>query len=197
VRIRIFCAERGAAVIGADIAPELIALAKKEIPSVQFIVASAERIAGVADRSMDAVAIILAIQNMEKPREVFAECARVLKPGGRLLLVLNHPAFRVPHGSEWGWDEERGVQYRRIDAYMSESRAKIEMHPGDDPTAHTWSFHRPLQVFFKALATSGFAVTKLEEWLSNRQGPKGRKFAASERARKEIPLFLFLEARRD
>jgi hypothetical protein len=68
------------------------------------------------------------------------------------------------------------------------------MHPGDDPEEMTVSFHRPLQLYFKALNKAGFAVARLEEWISNRQGPKGRKFAASEQARKEIPLFLMMEA---
>jgi hypothetical protein len=117
-----------------------------------------------------------------------------LKPNGQLFLVLNHPTFRVPKESSWGWDEEKNIQYRRIDKYLSEARVKIEMHPGDDPSVHTWSFHRPLQVYVKALAKAGFSVTKLEEWISNRQGPKGRTFSALEQSRKEIPLFLFLGA---
>jgi hypothetical protein len=49
-------------------------------------------------------------------------------------------------------------------------------------------------VYVKALAKAGFSVTKLEEWISNRQGPKGRTFSALEQSRKEIPLFLFLGA---
>ncbi|MEK7623113.1 MAG: SAM-dependent methyltransferase, partial [Patescibacteria group bacterium] len=126
---------------------------------------------------------------------VLSECRRVLKANGRLLLVLNHPVFRVPKASAWGWDEANHVQYRRIDKYLSVARLKIEMHPGDDPSIHTWSFHRPLQVYMKALHKAGFAVTRLEEWISNRQGPKGKTFVALEQARKEIPLFLFLEAR--
>jgi hypothetical protein len=69
------------------------------------------------------------------------------------------------------------------------------MHPGDDPSLHTWSFHRPLQVYMKALNKYGFCISRMEEWISNRQGPKGKRFAAGEKARKEIPLFLFLEAK--
>lgn len=187
-------AKGGASVVGIDISKELIAFAKKEVRSVAFYVASADRIPMVADKSMDAIMIILALQNIENMAGVFAECHRVLKPSGRLLIVLNHPAFRVPKASEWGWDEARMAQYRRVDAYLSESRAKIEMHPGDDPSIYTWSFHRPLQVYMKALMKNGFCISRMEEWISNRQGPKGKRFAASEKARKEIPLFLFLEA---
>lgn len=188
--------KKGATVIGVDISEELIGFAKKEVAGVDFFVAAADAMPMVKNESIDAVTIILALQNMESLAAVIAECGRVLKPDGRLLLVLNHPAFRVPKMSEWGWDEARGIQYRRVDAYLSEARVKIDMHPGDDPEVHTWSFHRPLQVYMKALAKEHFCLTRMEEWISNRQGPRGRKFSASERARKEIPLFLFLEARR-
>lgn len=187
-------AKTGARVTGIDISEELIAFAKREARRVEFFVASADQIPMIQDKSVDAVTIILALQNIENMAGVFAEAKRVLKPSGRLLLVLNHPAFRVPKASEWGWDEERSVQYRRVDAYMSEARVKIEMHPGDDPSIHTWSFHQPLQVYMKALHKYGFCVSRMEEWISNRQGPKGKLFAASEKSRKEIPLFLFLEA---
>lgn len=188
-------AKSGAQVTGIDIAPELIAFAKKEIPNVDFFVASADRIPMVKSKTVDAVTIILSLQNIENMAGVLAECARVLKPHGRLLLVMNHPTFRVPKESGWDWDDEKHIQYRRIEKYLSEARVKIEMHPGDDPSIHTWSFHRPLQAYFKALHKAGFAVTKLEEWIGNRQGPKGKTFAALEQARKEIPLFLCLEAR--
>jgi SAM-dependent methyltransferase len=187
-------AKTGAQVFGTDISSELIAFAKHEVPGVAFSVAPADAMSFVKEKSMDAVTIILAIQNIENMAGVFAECSRVLKPKGRLLIVLNHPAFRVPKASEWGWDEEHLAQYRRVDAYLSDARVKIDMHPGDDPSIHTWSFHRPLQTYMKALQKQGFCLARMEEWISNRQGPKGRKFAASERARKEIPLFLFLEA---
>lgn len=190
----------GALVVAVDLSSELVKLGqeisrreKSSRGSVTWHVASADKIPMVKDRSMDTVTIILAIQNMENALGVFRECARVLKPGGRLLIVMNHPAFRVPQQSDWGWDEKKTAQYRRVDEYLSESKVKIDMHPGEKKRQHTISFHRPLQVYFKHLAKVGFAVTRLEEWISNRPGPKGKRFAASEKARHEIPLFLFLE----
>ena len=206
-------------VIGIDIASELIAFAKTataeagsrnggKVPGVEFYTASADKIPMVKNKSVDAVTIILSLQNIENMAGVMSECARVLKPQGRLLLVLNHPAFRVPKESAWDWDEAKHIQYRRVDKYLSEARVKIDMHPGlssealakedkpgSQPQIFTWSFHRPLQVYVKTLAKAGFVVTKLEEWISNRPGPKGKTFGALEQARKEIPLFLFLEAR--
>ena len=199
----------GAKVIGVDLGKGLIEIAKHaeaerslkilrsaqddKKNTVQYVVSSADDLNFVLKNSVDTIVIVLALQNIENVHGVLKECKRVLKPKGKIVLVLNHPAFRVPKSSDWGWDEESMIQYRRIDAYLSEKQVKIEMHPGENKNIKTISFHRPLQYYFKMFAKNNLAVTKMEEWISNRVGPKGRKFAASEKARKEIPLFLFLE----
>jgi ubiquinone/menaquinone biosynthesis C-methylase UbiE len=189
--------KQGARVIGADVSPELIALAKANSPKeISYRVASADNVSFIADHSMDAVTIVLAIQNIEHVHGVFAECARVLKKGGRILVVMNHPAFRIPKESEWGWDLKRKIQYRRIDRYLSELKTKIQMHPGDKPHEYTLSFHRPLQFYFKILHKYGFCVTRLEEWNSHKKSEPGPRAAAENRSRSEIPLFLFLEAQK-
>jgi hypothetical protein len=47
----------------------------------------------------------------------------------------------------------------------------------------------------KALAKAGFAVTNLEEWVSHKKSDSGPRAAEENRARKEIPMFMYLEAR--
>lgn len=182
----------GAQVIGVDVALELVAIAKKNVSSAQFHVASADAMPFVKTASVDAVTSILALQNIENVDGAFAECARVLKPNGRVLLVMNHPAFRIPQHSSWAWEENK-VQFRRIYEYLSESRTNIQMHPGKEKSSTTVSFHRPLQWYMKVFAKHGFAVTRLEEWISNKKSQKGPRQTAEDTARKEIPLFLFLE----
>jgi SAM-dependent methyltransferase len=191
--------DAGATVIGADISHELIALAQRNIASetktrLEFIEAPADHVPSIPDQSVDHTTVILAIQNIENVRGVFAECSRVLKATGRVHLVLNHPAFRIPKASDWGWDEERKIQYRREDRYLSESRISIQMHPGDKPDETTLSFHRPLQFYFKMLAKAGFCVCGLEEWVSHKTSDSGPRAKAENRARTEFPLFLYLEA---
>lgn len=192
-------AKLGARVYGSDISAELIKLAEKNTPpslrpKISYQVSPSDNLSFIKSESADAAVIVLALQNIEKVKETISECFRVLKKGGRLIFVLNHPAFRVPKESSWGWDDPKKIQYRRIDQYLSESRTKIQMHPGEKPDEMTVSFHRPLQFYFKALAKSNFLVSRFEEWTSNRVSEKGPRAEAEDRARKEIPLFLCIEA---
>jgi ubiquinone/menaquinone biosynthesis C-methylase UbiE len=186
-------AKSGARIIGIDISPELIEIAKSD-KSVEYHVSDASRLSFLKDKSTDKVLIVLSLQNIENAGEVIREVCRILKPKGKLFMVLNHPAFRIPKASSWEWDATKNVQFRRLDSYLSESKEPIRMHPGDKPWEKTISFHRPLQYYFKALRKNGLFVSKLEEWGSNKISEQGPKKIAEDKARHEFPLFLFLEA---
>jgi ubiquinone/menaquinone biosynthesis C-methylase UbiE len=189
--------DAGAKVTGADIAPELISIAVEETPTgIEYFVASADKLTFADDATYDTVVCVLAIQNIKDMRAVFAEANRVLKPDGRFVLVVNHPAFRIPKSTSWGWDPEAKVQYRRVDKYLSPSSVSIDMHPGTKNSEKTISFHRSLQDFFKTFSGTNFSVTKLEEWISHRTSEKGPRQKSEDIARREIPLFMLLEAKK-
>lgn len=188
-------AKSGAKVLAADISPELIQKAKKAGGPILYKVAKAEKLDFAKDKEFTAAACVLALQNIEDIKKVFTEVKRVLAPGGRFVLVLNHPAFRVLKRSGWGFDEESKVQYRRVDGYLSAAKVLVDMHPGKVNAPKTVSYHRSLQDFAKALSNAGFAITRLEEWTSHRASGKGPRQVAEDAARKEIPLFLALEVR--
>ena len=183
-------------VTGIDAAPRLIAKAKvSRRANVHFMTGDAQLLDQlVKPNSFDGATCILALQNIEDYEAVLQACASVLKPGSPLVFVINHPCFRAPRQSGWGFDELRKLQYRRVDSYLSPNQVSIQAHPGSDPGVATWSFHRPLLEYVKALADSGFAVIGLEEWISHRQSKPGPRAKAENRARLEIPLFLAIRA---
>lgn len=188
----------GAKVIGVDISKELISIAEKQsASSITYYVSSADNMAILENSTIDKITIILSFQNMENINGVFKECSRVLNSKGKMYIVLNHPAFRIPKETFWGWDEDKKIQYRRIDSYLSESRAKIQMHPGSIPNEFSWSFHRPLQFYSKTLSKNNFCISRIEEWNSHKKSEPGPRSDAENRARKEIPLFMFIEAKRN
>ncbi|MBI5005456.1 MAG: methyltransferase domain-containing protein [Candidatus Lloydbacteria bacterium] len=192
-------AEKGARITGTDISPELIAIAKKNTSKeADFLVSPADTLSFAPDNSIDVITIILAIQNINPIHTVFRECFRALRAEGTLNIVMNHPAFRIPKSSDWQFDDGANIQYRRISRYLSESNTEIDMHPGDTKNhIKTISFHRPLQAYVKNLSNAGFVIDRLEEWASHKKSGRGPRQTAENNARKEIPLFLFLRAKKN
>ncbi len=71
----------------------------------------------------------------------------------------------------------------------------MDMHPGKrGGKSFTYSYHRSLQDYMKALRSAGFAITRLEEWISHKTSEPGPKAKAENTARKEFPLFMLVEA---
>ncbi len=176
---------------GVDLGKSLIEKAKQKNIPAEFIVASADNQTILKDKKFDVITIILALQNMKDLAGVVENISRLLKPNGRVCIVLNHPAFRIPQKTSWGVDKENKIQYRRVDSYLSEFEAKIDMTPGKKSNKEfTQSYHRPLQVYMKAFAKESFAITKIEEWISHRQSEAGPWAKAENTSRKEIPLFM-------
>ena len=141
-------AKTGAQVTGCDISKELIAKARAhDGTNIEYRVASADALSFAKDHSYDAAIIVLAIQNIENIQGVFNEIRRVLTPNGRCVIVMNHPAFRVPRHSDWGWDEKTKTQYRKTDRYLSTERIDIIAHPGKSKVKRHQAFTAHCKIF--------------------------------------------------
>jgi ubiquinone/menaquinone biosynthesis C-methylase UbiE len=193
---RILAASLPQEIIGIDASPSLIQQAKRQSPrNVQYFVGDARRFSEkIGEQSVDHATCLLALQNMDPCADVFREAHTVLRPQGSFVFVLNHPCFRQPRQSGWGWDEERKLQYRRVDRYLSSYEMPIFAHPGSAPSAKTLSFHHPLSYYVQALTENGFVIDALEEWISPKTSDSGPKARAENVARIEIPLFLAIRA---
>lgn len=212
---------KGANISGVDISKELVDLAKNRLKNRlskedDFVVSPADKLitAGIKESSCDSAMCILASQNIKEFDSAIKEVSKVLKPKGKFVLVINHPCFRVPKNSDWHFDAEGGGpegdpsyimtngkkagRYGRvIYSYMSEGVIKIDMHPGEQDRhkkSYTTSFHRPMQVYSKWLANAGFCILRIEEWTSHKGSTPGPREAADKRSKKEIPLFMCIEA---
>jgi ubiquinone/menaquinone biosynthesis C-methylase UbiE len=188
-------AERGVEVTGIDAAEPLVRLARERGPAhIRYAVADARDLSFLAAGQFDAVACLLALQNIHPIAPVFGEVARLLKQSGRFVFVVMHPCFRGPKETSWGWDEQAKVQYRRVDRYLLPRKAPIVAHPGQKTGEYTWTFHEPMQTYVRAAHHAGLLIDALEEWPSHKQSSSGPRAAAENRARKEIPMFLAMRA---
>lgn len=190
---------QGVAVTGVDASAQLIASARsrsgdgmRAMP--EFKVGDARELASMGLGGFDAAACVMALGNIEPVSPVMEGVAGALRPGGAFVFVIAHPAFRAPGQSSWEWDEEGQKQYRRVEGYLSAGQHAIQMHPGKDASIVTWTFHRPLQSYVKALADAGFVVESIEEWAGKRVSTSGPRAGEENRARREIPLFMAVRA---
>ncbi len=204
-------------VTGFDLGTDLIKIAQqnagKNKSDINYKVLNAENFADEYEKNInknedkfDVIFCVLALQNIENIKKVLENIKKVLKnkdekskqEAGKVIFIINHPAYRIPKSTSWGNVTELGakeIQYRRVDKYMSEDKIKMDMTPAEKREAfkkYTYSYHRPLQTYFKVFANLGFAVTKLEEWISNKVS-EGKNADRENTARKEFPMFMCLE----
>jgi SAM-dependent methyltransferase len=103
-----------ARVIGVDLSPGMIDLAKKTYPGIDFRVAEVEHLP-FEDQSFDAVVCNFALGHFPNPEASVAECVRTLMRGGRIAL-------------SW-WDDP---SKQRIQGLFREAIAEIGVTPPPD-----------------------------------------------------------------
>ncbi len=197
-------AAKGVRVTGFDASKELVHAAREhtdKLPDgqntlVDYLVLDAAKPFGqfIPAAAFDAAACVLAIQNIHPIQPLCEGIANALKPGGRFVIAMMHPAFRGPKESHWGWDPQTGVQYRRVDRYLIPRKAPIVAHPGKKSSHYTWSFHKPIESYVKSLRNAGLLIDAIEEWPSHKTSQPGPRQAAENQARKEIPMFMAIRA---
>lgn len=186
--------KKGIVYYGVDLAPSLVERAKQRSKDHQFFVRDVTKSLDLDRSNFSYALFILSLQNMKDPGKAIGEAASHLGKGGKLILVLNHPCFRIPRQSHWEIDPEKKLQSRKVDRYMTPMEIPISMHPGGKKEeVKTYSYHFPLSDLCRFLAEAGLVMTRLDEWCSNRES-SGKWAKMENRARKEFPLFLAIEA---
>lgn len=199
----------GFKVTAFDKSKSLIELAKKapdSKSSIKYVVADArEAHKTFTKEKFDVITCVLALQNIPEADIVVSSLTNLLSAQGKLVIVINHPAFRIPRQSDWGWDDKSKLQFRRINLYQTELSIPINSKPFKSKFNNnrgqsfaknevTWSYHRPMAYYFENLTAAGLKVEKIEEWYSERISEPGPKAKAENRARSEFPLFLCMVA---
>ena len=110
--------QRGASAVGIDIAPQMVALARRLHPGGDFRHGNAEELA-FPDASFDAVIGNFVLLHLGRPEQAAAECARVLAPGGTV-------AFSV-----WDVPERARILGLFVDAIQAaEATPPADIPPG-------------------------------------------------------------------
>lgn len=113
----VFLAEIGASVLALDFSEQMLAKARSKVsaPHVRFEQADVTKPWRAADDSADLVTCSLVLEHVESLDAAFAEAARVLRPGGWLLVNELHP-FRQYGGTKARF--ERGAEIVEVDVFL-------------------------------------------------------------------------------
>ncbi len=114
----------------------------------------------LADAAVDGALACLVFEHIDDVDGAITEVARVLKPGGVFLFLLNHPLLQTP-GSGWIDDQiiEPPEQYWRIGPYLVEAETIEEVQKD----VFIRFLHRPLSRYLNALAGAGLTLEFMHE----------------------------------
>jgi SAM-dependent methyltransferase len=186
---------KGMKYLGIDASPSLIEAAGK-YTSHPFFVHDLMHPLDLPYKEFSHATCILAAQNLSNPLMLFRTAYQHMRKNAPFIIVMNHPCFRIPRQSSWGIDEQKKLQYRRIDRYMSPLKIPISTQPSKhEESEETWSFHHPLSHYTAQLSQAGFVLDRIEEWCSDKKS-EGRNAVMENRSRLEFPLFMTLIARK-
>lgn len=182
--------------LGVDASPSLIEEARKldHNPKHSYAVADITKDLPIRNSGFSQVAIVLALQNVKHPFKLIKNAAEQLQPGGKLIIVINHPSFRIPKHSDW--IVKNNKQYRLVDSYMTPKEIPIDSSPFDKKNNQTtWSFHYPLSAYSEMILDNGLVIEKIEEWISSKKS-EGKMAKIEDEARAEFPLFMTIVAKK-
>lgn len=144
-------------VIGVDRSTAMLSEAAIRQGGITYLQADVSKLP-FAGESFDAVTVSLVLEHVEELAKSISEIARVLKPGGRFLLFINHPLLQTPN-SGWIDDHILEEQYWRIGPYLVEDKTLEEVEAG----VFIPFIHRPLSTYVNLMAGRGLYLTQMVE----------------------------------
>ncbi|PSL02100.1 methyltransferase family protein [Haloactinopolyspora alba] len=140
---------KGAAVTSFDVSAAMVDLARQRLgEDADLHVADLGGPLPFADAEFDDIVASLVLHYLEDWASPLAELRRVLKPGGRLILSVNHPSAYA-------------IVYPDAD-YFAVTRYS-EDYVMDGQTVILTFWHRPLHAMADAFAAAGFRIAAVSE----------------------------------
>ncbi|MFI6171672.1 class I SAM-dependent methyltransferase [Nocardia sp. NPDC051052] len=182
----------GGQVVGIDACAELIEAARStaehEERDIVYHHGSVNALP-LEDETFDCVVCNHLVNDLPDPAPAFSEFGRVLKPGGKLVVLMLHPCFYpAPTGVETASEESVSDQYFEVRSFAQNFRVAGESSP-----APVTVWMRPLESYLSSLTDANFSLAVMQE-----PRPTPEQIAADPWWRENFrrPTFLLLVAER-
>ena len=140
---------RAETVTGVDVSPRVVDAARRRHPALDAVVADVRRLP-FADGSFDAIVSNSTLDHFDSPDEIawaLNELARVLRPGGTLVVTLNNPLnplVQLRNALPIGWLNRLGVVPYQVGATCGpRALARLVRAAGLEVTEATAILHCP------------------------------------------------------
>ncbi len=155
-----YAAEHGAArVLGTDISCRMLETAARRnpAPNIEYRLAAMEELQ-LPDAGFDVVLSSLAIHYVADYPALVQKISRWLRPGGWLVLSVEHPVFTAYGSQDWYRDERGNILHFPVDRYFQEGqRSAIFL---GEPVQ---KYHRTLTTYLETLLENGFCLRHVVE----------------------------------
>jgi SAM-dependent methyltransferase len=139
-RLMATLADVGARPFGVDISQDLLETARTFGPVVRQ---SLPQLSVFRNGVVDAAVVSLVLEHLEDEETLLAELGRVVRPGGRLAIVVNHPVFTAPDSAPIQESDEvlwRPGRYFRAGLHRREGgEGHRSIPPSDDGSTAQFS----------------------------------------------------------
>ncbi|MEM8788814.1 MAG: class I SAM-dependent methyltransferase [Pseudomonadota bacterium] len=162
--------DRGLTAVGIDPTRALIDAARARDPGGAYVRAGAEALP-FADRSFDVAVFYLTLIDIADHRVAIAEAARVLRPGGWLLIANLHD-YTTARPRDWVGEGAHWVMENGTRKHLAMDDILIERAvPTGWGDIRIQNYHRPLSAYMGALLGAGLILRRFED--PPFTGPKG------------------------
>ncbi len=187
-------------VVGVDLSPEFIKIAKESFPALEFHQMDMENLS-FETNSFDIVVSSLTIHYVPSWQKTLGEIYKVLKPDGRAVISTNHP---IRFGSEIKREKEREIfllgyiRYKDpklvgdvIGDYLNPRRIDDVWFRNKFPVSY---YHKPISEMIKEIRESQFELIDFlepqpESWVKE-------KDPSFYNIHSKIPLFIIFEIKK-
>jgi len=171
------------AIFGTDESQMLLERARRSAPVVRAVLPD---LGWVRTDIVGTAISVFVLDLIDDYERFFAETARVVRSGGMLIIVINHPAFTAP-GSGPFMDPDLDV-FWRWGRYLGNGRSDVPAG-----SEFVTMFHRPTGTLLTAAAGAGWS---LQEVIEAPLGAAAIEREPSYAGQEDIPRFLGIRWRR-